>query len=456
MADTQQFDIIVIGGGSGLTAAYHALQDDRSVALVDERPDALGGTCVNFGCIPTKQLIQSAEVMDTIRNAESFGIYLDQAGVQADFGKIMHDMRATRAENTASVSQWVEQSMRPFYSRARFVGDKLLETEDGQCLTADKIFLATGARPAIPGVEGLEETGYLTSTDVLELEKQPQSLLIVGGGYVGAEFGHFFASMGTRVTVIDGSSRLLDEDDEIREVFTREFGRSVDLVTGRAVSAHRDGGTKSVTVVNSDKEHRTLNADEILIAAGRQPNSESLDLPMTGVEVDDKGAVLVDDYLCTRHADIYAYGDIIGRGMFKHTSSYEGGLAYRNSRGANEKVSYRANPHAVFSNPQVGAVGLTERQCRDRGLDYKVARSNYTDTAKGKIIGAQAGFAKLIVDAQSDRILGFHMLGPRAADLVHEVVVAMTAGDGKAEAVRRSIHIHPSLPEVIQEVFSAV
>lgn len=455
MADTQQFDVIVLGGGSGLTAAYYAVQDGRSVALIDERPNALGGTCVNFGCIPTKQLIQTAEVMGIVRNAATFGINLDQSSVQVDFKKIMQDMRATRADNAAAVRQWVEQAMTPFYSRARFVDTKLLETADGHRLTADKIFIASGARPAVPAVDGLEEAGYWTNEDVLELEEQPQSLIIIGGGYVAAELGHFFASLGTEVTVVDSSPWLLNEDDEVRELFTREFSRTVNVVTGRAVRARSDGDTKSVTVVNEDNE-RTLTAKQVLVAAGRQPNTDGLELKATGVELDDSRAIRVDEYLRTRNPDIYAYGDIIGQEMFKHTSSYEGELAYRNSQGATEMVSYRANPHAVFSDPQIGAVGLTERQCRDRGLDYKVARSEYTDVAKGKIVGASPGFAKLIVDAQSDRILGFHMIGPRAADLVHEVVVAMSTSGGKAELIRHSIHIHPSLPEVIQTVFSTV
>lgn len=455
MQDTQHFDIVVIGGGSGLTAAYYAVKDGKSVALVTDQPDAIGGTCVNFGCIPTKTLIQSAEVMQTVRRAADFGITLDQSSVNVDFGRIMRDMRQARADNANGAKQWVDDAMTPFYSRARFVGDKLLETDDGQRITGDKLFIAAGARADVPPIDGIEDSGYWTNESVLELERQPASLIVIGGGYIGAELGHFFSVLGTDVTVINGSTKLLSEDDDVRELFTREFGKQAALVTGRAVQARAEGGNKSVVVEDADRRTTTVRAEHILLAAGRQPNSDALALHQTGVDIDDKGAVQVDDTLRTRHPDIYAYGDIIGQAMFKHTSSYEGELAYRNSQGGAETVTYRANPHAVFSHPQIGAVGLTEAQCRDQGLDYTSARVDYADVARGKIIGAPPGFAKLIVERGSDRILGFHMIGPQAADLVHEVVVAMNAGDGTAGLVRDSIHTHPSLPELVRAVFDS-
>lgn len=456
MPDTQHFDVVVLGGGSALTAAYYARQDGKSVALVTDRPEAMGGTCVNFGCIPTKTLIQSADAMETIRNAESFGLYLDHSSVGVDFGKIMRDMREARAENAGGPRQWVEKSMTPIYSHVRFVDDKLLETSDGRRLTGEKIFIATGARPAVPPIEGLEDSGFWTNEDVLELTEQPRSLIIIGGGYIGAELGYFFSSLGTTVTMINGSPRLLSEDEEVGDLFTREFSRQVNLLVGRAVSVETGSSGKTVVVKGQNEDDRTtVTAEQILLAAGRQPNTDELALEATGVDCDQAGFVKVDEHLRTSHPDIYAYGDVIGRGMFKHTSSYEGELAYRNSQGGNETVSYRANPHAVFSNPKIGAVGLTEQECRQQGLDYEVIRKDYADVAKGKIIGAPAGFAKLLIERGTDRILGFHMVGPQAPDLVHEVVVAMNEGVGKAQLVRNAIHIHPTLSELIDTVFGS-
>src|SRR5699024_8013692 len=231
------------------------------------------------------------------------------------------------------------------------------ETAAGLRLSADKLFIAGGARASVPPIEGIEEAGYWTNESVLELERQPDSLIIVGGGYIGAELGHFFSALGTAVTVINSERELLSEDDDVRELFTREFGNQVKLVTGRAVRAWATDRDKTVIVEEAAGNSVNVTAEQILLATGRQPNSDSLALERTGVRTNDNGAVRVDQTLRTDHPDIYAYGDIIGQAMFKHTSSYEGELAWRNSQGDEDVVDYRTNPHAVFSHPQVGAVG---------------------------------------------------------------------------------------------------
>ncbi|HET7314219.1 dihydrolipoyl dehydrogenase [Salinisphaera sp.] len=453
MAAIQHFDNVVIGAGAGLTAAYFAVQDKQSVALVTDRPAAIGGTCVNFGCIPTKTLIQSARAIDAIKSAADFGIHVDTTTIEVDFTRIMHDMRALRADNAKGARQWVADAMTPFYTRARFVGDKLLETEDGTRLTGERIFIASGARPSIPPIQGLQDAGYWTNEDVLELERQPASLIVVGGGYIGVELGYFFAALGTEVTLINPDAKLLAEDDDVRELFTREFGRRVTLVTGRATRVASTGSGKRVELESEDGETRHLEAEQILIATGRKPNTEHLDLAATGVRVDKGGAIRVDAALCTDHPHIYAYGDVIGRGMFKHTSSAEGELAYRNAQGESQRMDYHANPHAVFSEPEVAAVGLSEAECRSQSLDYRVAKLDYADVAKGKIVGAPAGFAKLLVENTSERILGCHIIGPHAALLIHEVVVAMNADGASVDTVRRAIHIHPSLSELVGTLF---
>lgn len=456
MASTDHYDVICIGGGSGLTAAYYAERDGRSVALVDERPDELGGTCVNRGCIPTKGLIQAAEVMQTIRHAGDFGIHVDPASVRVDFAAVLATVRQRREQAAASVRRWVEGAFTPYYGRARFVDDKVLEMDDGRRLSGDRVFIAAGARPSAPPIPGLDDIGFLTNESVIfDLEAQPEHLVILGGGYIGCEFAHFFSALGTRVTIVDHSECLLAEDDDVRALFTAELGKRCDLVLNASAreAVVRDG--QRGFVVDVGGREQTVLGDQVMVAAGRRPNTDALALEHTGIEVDRRGFIPVDVHLRTVNPDIYAYGDIIGQAMFKHTSSYEGELAYRNAYGADLCVDYRANPHAVFSDPQIGGVGLTERECRAQGLDYTVVRKDYADFAKGKIIGAPPGFAKLLVDKGSDRILGFHMVGPQAADLIHEVVVAMNAGDGSADLIRRSIHVHPSLAELVRQVFDA-
>jgi len=453
MPDTHTFDVLVLGGGSGLTAAHHAAQDGRSVALVDAQPDALGGTCVNRGCIPSKGLVQAAEVMKTIREASALGIHVDPAGIRIDFPALMATVRARRARDAESVRAWVEDAFTPFYGCARFVDDRTIEMGDGTRVRGETVFLCSGARPKAPSIPGLENVGYWTNETVFELDEQPERLVILGGGYIGCEFGHFFSALGTRVDVIDRGRCLLRDDDEVRDLFTRQFGRRVALHLERDATeaVERDG--QRGFVLKGDGGEETILGDGILVATGRRPDTEGLGLEHTGVETDEHGWVRVDEHLRTTHPRVHAYGDVIGQAMFKHTSSYEGELAWRNARGEDVPVSYRANPHAVFSDPQIGAVGLTERECREQGLRYRKARKDYDSTAKGRIMGSPPGFAKLLVEEDTGRILGFHMVGPQAVDLIHEVVVAMNAGEGTADLVRRSIHVHPTLPELVRSVF---
>lgn len=461
-AEPERFDVLVLGGGSGLTAAYYAEQDGKSVALVDERPGALGGTCVNRGCIPSKGLIQAAEVLKTIREAGRFGIHLPQDQVRVDFKALTDQVRERRSKGAEGTRGWVDSSFTPFYGHARFVAERTVEvqTEDGpRRVSGGKVFIATGARPAVPPIPGLKDIPYHTNETIFDIEEQPGSIVILGGGYIGVEFGHFFSTLGTDTTVIESLSCLLREDDDVRSVFTKNFQakENVTLLNGtRAVQAIQEDGRVGFLVrkKDSDDEPTRVLADAVLVAVGRVPNTDRLDLDAAGVETDERGWIRVDDHLRTTHPDVYAYGDVIGQGMFKHTSSKEGLVAYRNSQGGDRVMDYTANPHAIFSDPQIGSVGLTEAEAREQGLDVTVVKKDYDGVMKGQIVGSPPGLAKLLVEKGTDRILGFHLVGPHAADLVHEVVVAMENGL-PAQAVRDAIHIHPTMPELIHTVFEA-
>jgi len=453
MAEIHDVDVLVLGGGSGLTAAHFAARDHRSVALVEARPEALGGTCVNRGCIPTKGLVQAAEVMRTLRGASEHGIEVDPDAVRVDFARILEQVRERRARDAAGVRSWVEEAFTPFYGRCRFVDDRTVEMEDGRRIRGATVFVCTGARPGIPGLSGLAEVGFETNESVLEMTRQPERLVILGGGYIGCELGHFFSALGTRVAMVDHGPCLLREDEEVRELFTREFGRRVELHLRREATAAVEHDGQRGLILKADGGEQTVLGDALLMATGRRPNTDDLQLERTGVETDEQGWVRADDRLRTRHPRIFAYGDVTGRAMFKHTSSYEGELAWRNACGEDLPVRYEANPHAVFSDPQIAAVGRTERECREQGLRYRAARKDFASVARGRIEGSPPGFAKLLIEEGTDRILGFHVVGPRAAELVHEVVVAMNAGDGTAGLVRRSIHVHPTLSELVRSVF---
>jgi len=469
--NAQHFDVAVIGGGSGLTAAYHALQDGKSVALVDPQPDALGGTCVYRGCQPTKLMTHAADVLETIRHAEHANVQVDQSTVSPDFPGLMRHVREQRSDHSSSVKDWVESEMTPFYGRAHFTGDRILELDDGRALTADRVFVATGARPAIPRIEGLDDADYLTNESILELERLPKSLAILGGGYIGCEFAHVFAAMGCDVTIIDHSGLLPREDADVRELFEAELRKRTDVMLhyeavkvesldsgSRGVRTRENGRPAGVklTLRNDHDADEFVEAEALLVALGRTPNTDTLDLDAAGIDADKNGYIKVDERLETTCPGVFAYGDCIGKAMFKHTSSYEGELAYRNANGAEQRADYHANPHAVYSKPQVAAVGLTEEQCQDRGLNYETASVPFHKFAKGEILGEPAGLAKLITEAGSDRILGFHLAGPGAAVMIHEVVVAMNCGNGSAKRIKDAIHIHPSTPELIGKTFAQV
>jgi len=389
-----------------------------------------------------------------VRTAGEFGIELDQSSVRPDLARIMRTIRQRRAESAKGVREWVEQSMTPFFGEARFIDDRLIEIDGDRRVRAERVFIASGAKPAIPPLDGLESALYHTNQSLLELDEQPRELLILGGGYIGCEFGHFFASLGTAVTIVDSGDRLLkSEDADVRRVFTEAVGERMSLELGaRGVAVRGVGGGVELDIDRSGVVSK-LRGDALLIATGRAPNSGSLDLDKTGVETDGDGWVRVDERLRTTNPNIFAYGDCIGRAMFKHTSSYEGELAYRNAMGDSREVDYTANPHAVFAEPEIGSVGLTERECRERGLKCKTAQVGYDGVAKGQILGSPPGLAKAIVEEGSGRILGFHMAGPHSAILIHEIVALMSKG-GTAADVRGMIHVHPSIPELVEKVFT--
>ncbi len=449
----QHFDMIVIGGGSGLSAAYFGQQDGKKIALVDRLPHALGGTCVNRGCIPTKGLIQAAETMKAIRSAGDFGIRVPEGKIEVDLPALVDTVLKRREEGASGTKKWVDEAFTPFYGHARFIDEKTIEMGDGSALTGDKIFIATGARPAIPPISGLKDVDYWTNEEAIENKELPERLVVLGGGYVGCEFAHFFAALGSKVTVIERGETVLSEDEDMSRFFTEEFARHVDLRVEHDAKSVRMDGDEIVVEVEGPDGSSQVKGDRLLVATGRAPNTDEMGLDKAGVKT-EKGWIVVDDHLRTTNPDVYAYGDVIGKGMFKHTSSKEGEIAYQNAFGADRVMDYMANPHAVFSDPQLGSVGLTEAQVKEQGLDYKAETAKYTDTMKGQIIGSPPGFVKLLVEKGSDRILGFHMAGPNAADLVHEVVVAME-NKLPAQAIRDSIHIHPTMPELIKMVFDA-
>jgi dihydrolipoamide dehydrogenase len=327
----------------------------------------------------------------------------------------------------------------------------------GENVKAKNVFIASGARPLIPRIEELKEAGYLTSQTVWDLTEKPGSIIIVGGGFVAVEFAHFFSSVGTEVTLLSRSPRLLKQaEPEVSDLLERTMSSRMNVVRNvEVVEARRSGSLKEVEAVDAETgERMKFAAEELFIASGRRSNADLVKPEKTGVELDERGFIKVNDFLETTKPRIWAFGDAIGKHMFRHVANYEAGVAWNNFVGSRkEAVNYSAVPYAVFGNPQIASVGMTEAEARARGHDVLVGFYEFKDTAKGAAMGVEEGFVKVIVEDRTRRILGAHIIGPDAPTLIQEIITAMNAGDGSIAPLQNAMHIHPAAPEVVQMAF---
>jgi mycothione reductase len=449
----KRYDLIVIGSGAGMNVASNAASYGMKVAVVDR--GALGGTCLNRGCIPSKVLTTAADVIRMLQEAESLGVHAKVEWV--DFDRIMKRLWHTVLEDRHQMEDGVAHSPQiDFYNiEGAFVSDYTMEVGQEQ-ITAETIVIASGARPLIPPVAGLEEVGYLTSATVFDIEKPPKSLLVIGGGYIAAEFAHFFSAIGTQVTIIGRNSRLLPEEEpEISDLLKRKMSRYCEIYTGHEViRAEMADALKAVSARDgSSGDVRTFRGEEILVAAGRRSNADLLRPDKTGVETDEKGWVRVDPYLQTSKEGIWALGDATGKHMFRHTANYEASTVWRNAfTDHRHPVDEHAIPHAVFTHPQVAAVGLLE-ELAGASYEIMVGVEKYYNTAKGYAIGEEDGFVKVIAERDTGRILGAHVIGPHAAILVQPLVYLMNTDDQTYLPLARAQTIHPALSEVVIGAF---
>jgi mycothione reductase len=449
----KKYDAIIIGSGCGMNIVDEALGHGMRVALVDKGP--LGGTCANLGCIPSKMLIFAADRITEIQEANKLGIGADVRTV--DFGFIMERMRKFVRNNRKHMKQFLAKAKNlSFYEgTGQFTDDYTIKV-NGETIKGDKIFIASGSRPLIPPIKGLESVDYLTNETVLLLKERPESLVIIGGGYIAVEYGHFFAAMGTRVTILEMADRLvLAEEPEIAEVLKKELSHRMDIYTGVQAEEVK-GNRKGATVVVKDLQAATkkeFTAQQLLIAVGRRSNADLLVPGNTGVEIDKRGFIKVNEYLETTRSNIFAVGDINGQQMFTHVANVEAAVTADNAiHGSKIAMDYSAAPHAVYSYPQIASVGLTEEIAR-KEHKILVGKAKYSDVAKGEAMMEENGFAKAIVEVDSGKILGFHIIGPYAPVLIQEVINAMASGGG-IDQIQTSIHIHPAMSELIPMVFN--
>jgi mycothione reductase len=450
----EKFDVLVIGSGSGMIVASNAVGIGLKTAVVESGP--MGGTCVNRGCIPSKMLIYPADVATMIQEAKSVDVNATINSIS--FEKIMNRMHQFVTEDSQHQATAVEATANLIWFKGvgEFISDYTMKVA-GHVIKADKIFIVSGARPDIPSIKGVDGVNYFTSDTVLELKKQPKSMVIIGGGYIAAEYGHFFSSIGTRVTVVQRNPRLLPEEEpEISDLIKEEMGKRINIFTNyEALEVKEKNDVKTVTARNrADGTLKEFSAEALLIAAGRTPNSDLLKPEKTGVELDERGYVKVNEYLETGKKNIWAFGDAIGKQMFKHVANYEAEIAWHNAIHDHKvEMDYSAAPHAVFTHPQIASVGLKEAEAKQKGYKILVGKAFYKGTAMGTAMGEPKGFVKVIVEQETGKILGGHIVGPFASTLIQEIINAMISGDKTFLPIIRALHIHPAMSEVVQKAF---
>ena len=445
------YDVIVIGSGGGTKLVGPAVDAGLKVALIEK--DRVGGTCLNRGCIPSKMLIYPAEIAEMVRQAARFGLH-NTGAADADMGAIVRRINAAIDGQSASLRNlYAKHPGVDFYPyKARFAGAHVLEV-NGERLTADRIFVAVGARPQIPDIPGLAGTPYMTSTEALRNETLPRSLVVVGAGYIAAELGYAYGAFGTDVHFVVRSRFLRGEDRAVSDEFERLFSRVHTVHKGFTLQsvAHGAGGF-TIELSGPADARRTLHADALLLATGVVPDTDGLGLDAAGVETDGGGYIRVDDRLRTTAEGVYALGDCIGRYFYRHTVNSEGEYLARSAIlvATDAPLDYGPVPRAIFTHPQIAAVGQTEEEARAAGADYVVGQAAYAESTPGMARMAEHGFVKILVERESRRLLGCHIIGSEASDMIHILVVTMKMKGGLDDLLDL-IFVHPALPEVVRD-----
>jgi mycothione reductase len=445
-------DLAIIGTGSGNSVIGPEMAD-WDIALIDER--RAGGTCLNYGCIPSKMLAYTAEVVDTINSAQNFDVDAKLGGMRwLDVRDRVFGLTDKRSDEGYEGRR--DASNITFYDgHAEFTGVRELTITDDEGnrreISADRIVIANGSRPVVPPVVTDSGLPYETSDTIMRIDASPRRLAVLGGGYIAAELAHVFAAAGSEITVIEKNDMLLGgpQDEDVRRTFTELMKDRWDLRLGMELTAV-EGSEGDLTLTLSDGS--TVSADVLLLASGRTPNADRLEVAAAGVDVDDHGRVSVDEFLRTSAEDVFALGDVSTPVPLKHVANREADVVKHNLLHPNRlrTVNHDNVPWAVFTQPQIGSVGMTEEQCRDEHPDYLVGRTSFSDIAYGWAMQDESGFCKVLVDGNTDLILGAHVIGPQAATLIHVFVIAIEFGIPARDLARRPYWIHPALTEVVQ------
>jgi pyruvate/2-oxoglutarate dehydrogenase complex dihydrolipoamide dehydrogenase (E3) component len=446
----EHFDAIVIGTGqAGPPLAVRLANAGRKTAILERK--RFGGTCVNVGCIPTKTLIASARTAHVARTAAAFGVSLEGA-INVDMPRVKGRKDAIVAESTGNVESWLRgtPNLTVIQGQGAFEGPNEISV-GARRLTAPQIFINTGGRPTRPPIEGLNGVEYLTSTGMMDIDALPAHLIVVGGSYIGLEFAQMYRRFGSRVTVIEMAPRLVAREDEdvclaIQAMLERE---GVDVRVGAECLAVSRRGDSIAIHASCKPDPLEIVGSHLLLAVGRVPNTADLGLERAGVRTDARGFIVVNDSLETNVPGIWALGDVNGRGAFTHTSYNDYEIVAANLLdGEERRVSDRFPVYALFTDPPLARAGMTEREARHSGRSVLVGRREMARVGRARERGETQGFMQILVDADSQKILGASLLGIEADEAIHCIIDIMSAGLPYS-AIRRAVHIHPTVSELI-------
>ncbi|WP_214043825.1 dihydrolipoyl dehydrogenase [Methanomethylovorans sp.] len=451
----KEYDLIVVGTGSGMNYIGPMLDSnpEMKIAVIDK--DEPGGICLTRGCIPSKILLYPAELVTEIHKAQHFGIDVQINDI--DFGKIMERMRTKISSDIRSIKENLQANQHIDYYKntAEFIGPYTLKVGE-KVLKGKMIFLCTGSRPSIPPVKGLKDVDYLTSDDVLYLSELPKNLAIIGGGYIAAEYGHFFSAMGSKITIIGRNPYFLPQaEPEISVLAKRMMSERMEIITDHEVLEVRQisEGKQIFLKHRATSEEKQILASDILVATGRESNSDILKPEKGGIEVDNRGWIKVDEHLESSQKNVWVIGDATGKYLFKHVANHESTIVYYNAvLGRKASVDFHAVPSAVFSEPEIASVGMSEKESISQYKEDNVLIGFYRfqDTGKGLAMDLEDEFVKIILEKGTDKILGAHIIGPHASILIHEIIPLMYTSGQSALPIMYSMDIHPSLSEVIK------
>jgi dihydrolipoamide dehydrogenase len=447
-------DIVIIGGGpGGYVAAIKAAQLGGKVTLIEK--DELGGTCLNWGCMPTKALLHGIEILESLERGKEFGIQAD--GVKVDFAKMSaRKDRAVKILVSGVGGLLKANGVEVIKGSARLISPRAVQVVDEKSQSASyetrKIILATGSVSAPLPIPGAQLPGVIDSTGALKLTRVPESMVIIGAGPIGLEFGTIFSALGSKVTLLELLPQILpSEDEEVASALEKSLRHfKIKILTGSQVKGVEEsaGGKLKVSAATGEGE-KAFEAELVLVAVGRKPNLDGLGLQEAGVRFGKKG-IEVNSRMETNVPGVYAVGDVTGQWLLAHFAFAQGEVAAENAMGREAELDSLAVPRCVYTLPEVASVGLTEKEAKEKGYEIKVGRFPFSANGKATVLGERTGFVKIVSEVKYGEILGMNIFGPHATDLIGEAVLAMTL-EGTAQDIARAIHPHPTLTEALKE-----